>query len=85
MCYVKLYVHSLVDKLKLQHIPFVDLFIDLFESALYVSGDELANLQEHFFTVYTALVQCTDIAADRSAAISVHCRPKHVEQIQIDQ
>ena len=48
-------------------------------------------------TVYTALVQCTDIAADRQ---SVHCikavytvtnapedrrvcRPKHVEQIQI--
>jgi len=24
-------------------------------------------------TVYTALVQCTDIAADQSAAISVHC------------
>jgi hypothetical protein len=71
-----------------------------------------------FLTVYTALLQCTDIAADRwqgwngtpvpsqnchrSAAISVHCnqavytvksafedgrvcRPKHVEQIQIDQ
>jgi len=48
------------------------------------------------------LVQCTDIAADRPPAISVHCtkavytvkcapedgrvcRPKRVEQIQIDQ
>jgi len=40
-------------------------FIDLFESTLHVSGDRLAHLQEHFFTVYTALVQCTDIAADR--------------------
>jgi len=25
-----------------------DLFIDLLESALHVSGDELAHLQEHF-------------------------------------
>jgi len=48
----------------MQQFSFIDLFIDLFESALHVSGDKLAHLQEHFLTVYTALVQCTDIAAD---------------------
>jgi len=42
----------------MQQIPFIDLFIDLFESALHVSGDKLAHLQEHFMTVYKALV-CT--------------------------
>ena len=36
----------------MQQFPFIDLFIDLFESALYVSGDKLAHLQEHFLTVY---------------------------------
>jgi hypothetical protein len=45
--------------------PLTDLFIDLFEFALHVSGDKIAHLQEHFSTVYTALVQCTDIAAGR--------------------
>ena len=99
---------------KMQQFSFTELFIDQFEYALHVSGDKLAHLQEHFLTVYTALVQCTDIAADRwqgwvlsqpchwSAAISVHCtkavytvksapedgwvcRPKQIEQIQIDQ
>jgi len=35
-----------------------------FKSALHVSGDTLAHPQEHFLTVYTALVQCTDIATD---------------------
>jgi len=46
----------------MQQIP----FIDLFKPALHVSGDKLTHPQEHFFfTVYTALVQCTDIAADR--------------------
>jgi len=60
----------------MQQIPFIELFIDLFKSALRVSGDKLAHLQEHFLTVCTVLVQCTDIAADRSqvhrsAAISV--------------
>jgi len=37
------------------------LFIDLFKSALHVSGDK--QPQECFLTVYTALVQFTDIAA----------------------
>ena len=32
----------------MQHFSFIDLFIDLFESALRVSGDKLARLQEHF-------------------------------------
>jgi hypothetical protein len=35
---------------KMQQIP----FIDLFKSALHVSGDKLSHLQEHFLTVYTA-------------------------------
>jgi len=34
---------------KMQQIP----FIDLFKSALHVSGDKLAHPQEHFLTVYT--------------------------------
>ena len=38
----------------MQQIPFIDLLIDLFKSALHVSGDKLAHLQEHFLTVYTA-------------------------------
>ena len=85
-----------------------------------MSGDKLAHLQEHFVIAYTALVQCTDIAADLwqgwdgnpwsststlspvgsnigllyQSCIYNHksapedgrvCRPKHVEQIQIDQ
>ena len=29
-------------------------FIDLFKSAVHVSGDKLAHPQEHFLTVYTA-------------------------------
>jgi len=36
----------------MQQIP----FIDLFKSALHVSGDKLAHPQEHFLTVYTAFV-----------------------------
>ena len=40
-------------------------FINRFNSALRVSGDKFAHPQEHFLTVYTALVQCTDTAADR--------------------
>jgi len=35
---------------KMQQIP----FIDLFKSALRVSGDKLARPQEQFLTVYTA-------------------------------
>jgi len=46
----------------MQQFSFIDLFIDLFESALYVSGDKLAHLSGALVTVYTALVvQCTDI------------------------
>jgi len=50
---------------KMQQFSFIDLYVDPFESALHASGDKLAHLQGHFLTVYTALVQCTDIAADR--------------------
>jgi len=39
---------------KVQQIPFIDLFIDLFQSALHVSGDKLAHLQEYFLILYTA-------------------------------
>jgi len=39
----------------MQQIPLIDLFIDLFEFALHVSGDKLAHPQEYtFLTVYTA-------------------------------
>jgi hypothetical protein len=34
----------------MQQIP----FIDLFKSAVHVSGDKFAHPQEHFLTVYTA-------------------------------
>jgi len=47
----------------MQQFSLIYLFIDLFESVLHVSGDKLAHLQEHILTVYTALVQCTDIGA----------------------
>jgi len=50
----------------MQQFPLIDSFIDLFEFSLHVSGDKLAHLQEHFLIVYMALVQCTDVAADRS-------------------
>ena len=51
-------------------------FINFFNSALHVSGDKFAHPQEHFFTVYTALVTmrrhcCRTV--HRSAAVSVHC------------
>jgi len=50
----------------MQQFSFIDLFIDLFESAVHVSGDKLAHLQEHF-RLYIQLwcVQYTDIGADR--------------------
>jgi len=48
----------------MQPFLFIDLVIYLFECALHMSGDKLAHLQEHFVIAYTALVQCTDIAAD---------------------
>jgi len=37
----------------MQQFSFIDLFIDLFESAVHVSGDKLDHFQEHFLTVYT--------------------------------
>ena len=41
-------------------------FINLFNSALHVSGDKFSHPQEHFLTVYIQLlVHCTDTAADR--------------------
>jgi hypothetical protein len=36
-------------------------FIDLFKSALHVSGDVFAHPQEQFNCIYIALVQCTDL------------------------
>ena len=43
-------------------------FINLFTSALHVSGDKFAHPQEHFLTVYT------DFGTMHwSAAVSVHC------------
>jgi len=49
----------------MQQFPLTDIFIDLFEFALQVSGDKLVHLQQQFLTVYTALVKCTDVATDR--------------------
>jgi len=82
----------------MQQFPFIDILIDLFESALHVSGDKLAHLQGHVLTVYTVLVQCTDIVTGRQLyrcivpklyiqSKSVRedgrvCRPKHVELIK---
>jgi len=42
----------------MQQIP----FIDLFKSALHVSGDKLTHPQEHFLTVYIAFgtMHCND-------------------------
>jgi len=51
----------------MQQIP----FIDLFKSALHVSGDKLAHLLEHFLTVYTAFGTMHRYCC-RSSAISVH-------------
>jgi len=59
----------------MQQFSFIDLFIDLFESALHVSGDNLAHLQEHFDCIYS----------QNAPEDGRGCRPKHVEQIQIDQ
>jgi len=44
----------------MQQFPLIDLFIDLFEFALHVSGDKLVHLQEHFLTVYINSVHCTE-------------------------
>jgi hypothetical protein len=44
-------------------------FINLFKSALHVSGDKFSQLQEHFLSVYT------DKGAPEDGRI---CRPKRV-------
>ena len=67
----------------MQQFPFIDLFIDLFVSALHFSGDKLAHLQEHF-SLYIQLWYNAPILlptgdkvpsqpCHRSAAISMHC------------
>jgi len=38
---------------KMQQFSFIDLFINLFESALKFSGDKLAKLQEQFHCIYS--------------------------------
>ena len=53
-------------------------FINLFISALHVSGDKFVHPQEHFLTVYTAFGTmhrhcCRPVPRwQRSAAVSVH-------------
>jgi hypothetical protein len=42
---------------------FINLLINIFKSALHVSGDKFVHPQEHFLTVF--LVHCTDAVADR--------------------
>jgi len=62
-------------------------FIDLFKSALHVSGDKLAHLQEHFLTVYSfwynapILYQKLYIQSKSAPEDGRVCRPKHVELI----
>jgi len=72
----------------MQQIP----FIDLFKSALHVSGDKLAHPQDYFLTVHTAFgtmhwycwqtvtklrgKPVSSQPCHRSAAISVHCTKK---------
>ena len=52
----------------MQQIP----FIDIFKSALHVSGDKLAHPQEHFLTVYTAFGTMRRYCC-LPAAISARC------------
>jgi len=47
-------------------------FIDLFKSAVHVSGDKLAHPQEHFWLIYSFWYNAPILMHDRSAAISVH-------------
>jgi hypothetical protein len=72
----------------MQQIP----FIDLFKSALHVSGDRFAHPQEHFLTGYIvtrspvgsnigALYQKLYIQSKRAPEDGRVCRPKHVELI----
>jgi len=51
-------------------------FINLFNSALHVSGDKFALPQDHFLTVYTAFDTMLKVPSQpwhRSAAVSAHC------------
>ena len=57
----------------MQQFRFIDIFIDLFECALHVSGDKLAHLQEHFFDCIYSFGTTQRWQGHRSAAISVHC------------
>ena len=75
----------------MQQIP----FIDLFKSALHVSGDKPAHPQEHFLTVHTvfapillptgsnigALYQKLYVQSKSAPEDGRVCRPKHVELI----
>jgi len=65
----------------MQQIP----FINLFKSALHVSGDKLAHPQEHFCLNIQLLVHCTVPKAVYTVKSVPEdgrvCRPKHVEQI----
>ena len=56
----------------MQQFSFIDLFIDLFEPALHVSGDKLVHLQDHFLTVYTALVSWTDHVRNEEVLLRVN-------------
>ena len=52
--------------------------INLFKSALRVSGDKFAHPQQHFLTVYTVFGTmhrhcCRPVPWHWSAAVSVHC------------
>lgn len=43
---------------KMLQFPLTDLFVDIFEVAVHVSGGKLVHLQVHFFTVYTVKKCC---------------------------
>ena len=60
----------------MQQFSFIDPFIDLFESALNVSGDNSPIFRSTFLL---------HIQSKRASEYGQVCRPKHVEQIQIDQ
>ena len=71
----------------MQQIP----FIDIFKSALHVSGNKLAHLQEHFLSSIStllpvgsnigALYQKLYIESKSAPEDGRVCRPKHVELI----
>jgi len=64
----------------MQQFSFIDLFIDLFESALHDSGDKLAHQQQYRCIVPNLYVQSKVLLK-----MGEFCLPKHVEQIQVDQ